>query len=38
LTDYRDVLSEVLAKRMGNDKLAEVFPGYTPRPIGIVGK
>jgi len=37
-TDYRDVLSEVLAKRMGNDKLAEVFPGYTPRPIGIVGK
>ena len=35
-TDYRDVLSEVLAKRMGNDKLAEVFPGYTPRALGVI--
>ena len=35
-TDYRDVLSEVLAKRMGNDKLAEVFPGYTPRALGLI--
>ena len=35
-TDYRDVLSEVLTKRMGNQKLSEVFPGYTPKPRGIV--
>jgi hypothetical protein len=35
-TDYRDVLGEVLSLRMGNGKLADVFPGYTPKPMGIV--
>jgi uncharacterized protein (DUF1501 family) len=29
-TDYRDVLSEVLSHRLKNDRLAEVFPDYTP--------
>ncbi len=30
-TDYRDVLAEVLTRRLGNDRLSEVFPEYTPR-------
>lgn len=29
-TDYRDVLAEVLTKRLGNPALSEVFLGYTP--------
>lgn len=29
-TDYRQALSEVVSKRLKNDKLAEVFPGFTP--------
>jgi uncharacterized protein (DUF1501 family) len=28
-TDYRQVLSEVLIKRLGNRKIGEIFPGYT---------
>lgn len=28
-TDYRQVLSEILIRRMGNPNLAEVFPGYS---------
>lgn len=35
-TDYRDVLSEVLTKRLNNAKLAEVFPNYTPKAHGIL--
>lgn len=35
-TDYRDVLAEILTLRMGNLRVAEVFPGYTPSPRGIV--
>lgn len=31
-TDYRDVLAEVLSQRLKNERLAEVFPEYTPRP------
>jgi uncharacterized protein (DUF1501 family) len=27
-TDFRDVLGEIAAKRLGNPTLAEVFPGY----------
>ncbi len=34
-TDYRDVLSEMLTKRLGNDKTSDVFPGYTPQPRGV---
>ena len=29
-TDYRDVLSEVLVKRLNNPATTEVFPGYQP--------
>jgi uncharacterized protein (DUF1501 family) len=29
-TDYRTVLAEVVARRLGNARLAEVFPGFTP--------
>lgn len=28
--DYRQALSEILAKRLGNDNLADVFPGFSP--------
>ncbi len=28
-TDYRNVLSEILIKRLGNRRIGEVFPGYT---------
>ena len=36
--DYRQALSEIVAKRLGNsDKLSEVFPGFTPDgALGIV--
>ena len=29
-TDYRQVLSELLARRLGNADVASIFPGYTP--------
>lgn len=29
-TDYRDILGEVVQKRLNNPNLSEVFPGYTP--------
>lgn len=36
-TDYRQVLSEVLIRRMGNPNLCAVFPGYTNySPLGVV--
>ena len=35
-TDYRRVMSELLIRRMGNNKLGAVFPGYTGySPLGI---
>jgi uncharacterized protein (DUF1501 family) len=30
-TDYRDVLGEVVARRLGNPELGRVFPGHDPR-------
>lgn len=36
LTDYRDVLSEILLVRMGNPDLMTVFPGYSPTLLGLV--
>lgn len=33
--DYRDVLAEVVAKRLGNPRLYEVFPGHTPTDLDI---
>lgn len=36
-TDYRQVLTEILIKRLGNDRIEDVFPGYTGyQPLGIV--
>jgi uncharacterized protein (DUF1501 family) len=35
-TDYRDVLGEIVARRLNNPRLAEVFPGYTPRFLEVV--
>ena len=36
-TDYRRVLSEILIRRMCNNQLGEVFPGYeTYQPLGVV--
>ncbi|HCB03230.1 MAG TPA: hypothetical protein DEQ43_03080 [Nocardioides bacterium] len=34
-TDYRSVLSEVVTKRLGASS-AEVFPGFSPAPVGAV--
>ena len=36
-TDYRDVLSEVLQKRMNNPAVSEILPGYEPKLPGIFG-
>ncbi|MEZ4862956.1 MAG: DUF1501 domain-containing protein [Caldilineaceae bacterium] len=36
-TDYRRVLSEILIRRLGNNHLGYIFPGYTDyQPLGIV--
>src|SRR5690606_20933963 len=36
-TDFRRVLSELLIRRMGNNQLGAVFPGYAGySPLGIV--
>ena len=36
-TDFRRVLSEILIRRMGNNRLGIVFPGYTDyAPLGVV--
>ena len=34
--DYRDVLSEILSKRLNNPALSQIFPGYEPKPVGVV--
>lgn len=35
-TDYRDPLAELVAQRLGNAAhLPTVFPGYTPKPVGL---
>lgn len=34
-TDYRDVLAELVATRLGNPGLSEIFPGYTPTRLGL---
>lgn len=35
-TDYRDILSEILTKRVNNNALDQIFPGYTPNMPGII--
>jgi uncharacterized protein (DUF1501 family) len=34
--DYRDVLTEVVSKRLNNPALSEIFPGYRPTPVGVI--
>jgi uncharacterized protein (DUF1501 family) len=34
-TDYRDVLGELIHKRLNNPGLDQVFPGYTVNPLGL---
>ena len=36
MTDYRDVLGELIQKRLNNPSLEEVFPGYKPAFRGVV--
>ena len=36
-TDFRDVLGELVADHLGNPDLGAVFPGYSPRSLGLVG-
>jgi len=35
-TDYRDVLAEIVTKRLQNPRLSDIFPDYTPNPLGVV--
>ena len=35
-TDYRDILAEVLERRVKNRRAKEVFPEYTPRVLNVV--
>ncbi|MCL4506951.1 MAG: DUF1501 domain-containing protein [Chloroflexi bacterium] len=35
-TDYRDVLAEIVSKRLGNPKIDQVFPNYTPTMRGVI--
>ncbi len=30
-TDFREVLAEIVQKRLGNDRIDEIFPGYRAR-------
>lgn len=34
--DYRDVLAEIVAQRLGNPNLDQIFPGHTPRHEGVL--
>lgn len=36
--DFRSVLSEVLMHASGNAKLDQVFPGFEPRSVGLLGE
>ncbi len=36
-TDYRDVLGEILTRRLGNPDVASVFPDYAPGTLGLFG-
>jgi uncharacterized protein (DUF1501 family) len=36
-SDFRDVLGEVVARHMGNVTVKNVFPGYDPKFVGLLG-
>ena len=33
--DYRDILAEIVQRRLGNPNLDLIFPGYTPTMRGV---
>ena len=35
-TDYRDILSEILVKRLNNPALGEIFPNHQARTLGVL--
>jgi uncharacterized protein (DUF1501 family) len=35
-TDFRDVLGELVSRHLGNPTIGSVFPGYEPKPLGLV--
>lgn len=35
-TDYRDVLAEILTGRVKNPAIDQIFPNFTPTPLGLV--
>ncbi len=35
-TDFRDVLSEVVAVHLGNPNLGKIIPGHDPKPVGLI--
>ncbi len=35
-TDFRDVLAEIVGRRLGNTHLDQVFPAYTPRALNLI--
>lgn len=34
-TDYRDILAEIVRMRLRNDRTHEIFPGHTPKSLGL---
>jgi uncharacterized protein (DUF1501 family) len=36
-TDYRDVLAEILTRRLNNEQVESVFPNYTPQMLNVFG-
>jgi len=36
-TDFRDVLGELVSLHVGNGNVKGVFPGYDPKPVGLIG-
>ncbi|MDX1601003.1 MAG: DUF1501 domain-containing protein, partial [Anaerolineales bacterium] len=37
-TDYRDVLGELLDRRLNNTALEHIFPGYDVEPLGLASR
>jgi uncharacterized protein (DUF1501 family) len=35
-TDYRDVLGEICLRRLNNQALTDIFPGYSPISLGLI--
>lgn len=34
--DYRDILAEILLKRLNNPAVEDIFPGYEPKTVGVI--